>query len=100
MPARCKDHTAEELRILGDDRRQLVTERIRLVNRIHADLVIVVPGYKDKVPQLARPTQVRVARRLLHAKTGVRVELIRRHLDRVAAIDRETRELRPDSGKP
>ncbi len=68
MPARCKDDTAEELRILSDYRRQLVTERIRLVNRVHADLVIVVPGYKDKVPQLARPTQVRAARGLLRVR--------------------------------
>ena len=40
------------LRILNDYRRQLVTERIRLVNRVHADLVIVVPGYNDKVLKL------------------------------------------------
>lgn len=70
VPARCTDDTTEQLRILSDYRRQLVTERIRLVNRIHADLVIVVPGYKDKVPQLARPTQIRAARRLLHGKAG------------------------------
>lgn len=53
-----------------------------------------MPGYKDKVPQLTRPTQVSAARRLLHGKTGVRVELIRRRLDRVTAIDREARELK------
>jgi transposase len=94
VAARCKDDTAEELRILSDYRRQLVTERIRLVNRVHADLVIVVPGYEDKVPQLTRPSQVRAARRLLHGKSGVRVELIRRRLDRVTAIDQEARELK------
>ena len=94
VPARCTDDATEQLRSLSDYRRQLVTERIRLVNRIHADLVIVVPGYKDKVPQLARPTQVRAARRLLHGKTGVRVERLRRRLDRVSAIDKETTELK------
>ncbi len=94
VPARCTDDTTEQLRILSDYRRQLVTERIRLVNRIHADLVIVAPGYKDKVPQLARASQVRAARRLLHGKTGVRVELLRRRLDRVTAIDRETAQLK------
>jgi transposase len=94
VPARCKDDQAEELRILSDYRRQLVTERIRLVNRIHADLVIVAPGYKDKVPALSRPTQVAAARRLLHGKSSVRVELIRRRLDRVTAIDRESIQLK------
>jgi transposase len=94
VPARCKDDSAEELRILSDYRRQLITERIRLVNRIHADLVIVVPGYKDKVPVLTRPTHVRAARRLLHGKSGFRVELIRRRLDRVAVIDRDAAELK------
>lgn len=94
VPARCKDDAAEELRILSDYRRQLVTERIRLVNRIHADLVIVAPGYKDKVPALSRPTQVAAARRLLHGKRSVRVELIRRRLDRVTAIDKESVQLK------
>jgi transposase len=37
VPARCTDGTAEELPTLSDYRRQLVTERIRLVNRVHAD---------------------------------------------------------------
>ncbi len=94
VAARSTDDSTEQLRILSDYRRQLVTERIRLVNPVHADLVIVVPGYKDKVPQLTRPTQIRAARRLLHAKTGVRVELLRHRLDRVTAIDREAAALK------
>jgi hypothetical protein len=36
-------------------RGQLVTERIWLVNVVHTDRVIVVPGYEGKVAQLARP---------------------------------------------
>ena len=93
VPARCKDDTSEELRILSDYRRQLITERIRLVNRVHADLVIVCPGYKNKVVALCRPSQIAAARRLLHGKTGVRVELLRRRLHRVSAIDAEAKEL-------
>ena len=93
VAARCTDDTAEELRILSDYRRQLVTERIRLVNRVHADLVIVVPGYKDKVPTLTRPSLVAAARRLLRGKSGVRVELLRRRMDRVVAIDTEAKVL-------
>lgn len=93
VPARCKDDPAEELRILSDYRRQLITERIRLVNRVHADLVVVVPGYKDKVPALTRPSQINAARRLLHGKTGVRIELLRRRMDRITVIDREAADL-------
>lgn len=93
VPARCRDDLAEELRILSDYRRQLVTERIRLVNRAHADLVIVAPGYKDKVQALTRPSQIAAARRLLHGKTGVRVELLRRRMERISAIDKEAGQL-------
>jgi len=63
------------------------------VNRVHADLVIVVPGYKDKVPTLTRPSLVAAARRLLRGQTGVRVELLRRRMDRVVAIDTEAKAL-------
>ena len=58
VAARCTDDTTEELRILSDYRRQLVTKRIGLVHRVHAYLVVVLPGSKDKVPELTRPTQV------------------------------------------
>ena len=64
------------------------TERIGLVHRVHAYLVVVLPGSKDKVPELTRPTQVRAARGLLHGKSGVRIELIRRRLDRDRPGDR------------
>lgn len=94
VPARCHDDAAEELRILSDYRRQLVMERTRLVNRVHADLVIVAPGYKDKIQSLTRPSHVTAARRLLRGKSGARVELIRRRLDRVAAIDKEATQLK------
>lgn len=80
VPARCTDDTIEELRILSDYCRQLVTERIRRVNRVHADLVIVVPGYTDKVP--SSPARPRSAPSVSVGKSGVRVELLRR-LDRV-----------------
>jgi hypothetical protein len=42
------EDAAEELRIHSEFRRQLITERIRLVNRVQADLVIVVPLLQDQ----------------------------------------------------
>lgn len=93
VPARCVDDAAEEMRILSDYRRQLVSERVRLVNRVHADLVIAVPGYKATVPILTRPTHTARARKLLAALTGARVELLLMRLARVDAIDLEKAQL-------
>jgi transposase len=93
QPARCTDDSAEELRLLSDYRQQLLAERTRLVNRVHADLVVLAPGYTNKIPALTRPQHLTTARRLLHGHTGVRVEITRRRLSRIRAIDDEAKGL-------
>src|SRR5262245_59323991 len=63
-PART-DSPARDLKLLSDYRDQLMSERTRTQNRLHADMVTLRPGYEQKVPSLATPPKLDGAERLL-----------------------------------
>jgi transposase len=85
---------AADLRALLDYREDLVSERSDLVNRVHADLHGLFPGYHHQIPNLIYKGYLDAAQRLLAGDTRVRAELARRRLARVVEIDRETAELK------
>jgi transposase len=80
---------AGELKLLVDYRRQLTSERTRIANRVHADLVMLKPGYETKLRHLINPGDVALAARLLRGQESVHAQLARRRLAALRRIDNE-----------
>lgn len=80
---------ARELKLIVDYRRQLTAERTRIANRIHADLVMLRPGYETKLRQLINPGDVVQATRLLRGQQSVHAQLARRRLAALRRVDAE-----------
>jgi transposase len=107
-PVRLTIGPAGDLRALLDYRNDLLVERTALVNRAHADLTGLVPGYQHQIPNLTSRARVRQVLELLThldhttastAATGggshrMRADLTRRRLERVIAIDAEAATLK------
>jgi len=87
---------ARELKLLVDYRRQLTAERTRIVNRLHADLVVLKPGYETKLRHVIEPSDVTKATRLLRADKTVHGQLARRRLASIRRIDNELATLARD----
>jgi transposase len=77
------------MKLLVDARQQSVGERTRVLNRLHAHLVILLPGYERTVPTLAASRHRREVASLLASQGGVRAELARAELTRVGELDAE-----------
>jgi transposase len=85
---------------LADDLKQLVgardesqAERTRVANRLHADLLVLVPGYGERIPTLVAGRHLAAAGRLLGRSTAVRTQLARKRLARLRALDHEIGDL-------
>jgi transposase len=87
-PARVEALT--ELKLLCDYRDEAVRTRTRLANQAHMELVIMRPGYQEKVPNLRAKGHVTAALMLIRRDRSVRADLVRR---RIAAIRRLEREI-------
>lgn len=88
-PVRLTVGPAADLRALLDYRDDLLAERIALVNRVHAELTGLRPGYQKQLGSLATAGRVRAALELLAGDEAIRAELSRRRLERVLEIDAE-----------
>jgi transposase len=91
-PVRLADRTVE-IRLRVQAREDAVTEAVRVRNRLHADLVVLVPGYGDMIPNLLAARHRRRAATLLRHRTGVQVDLARARIARLHVLDREARHL-------
>lgn len=92
-PVRLTVGSAADLRALLDYREDLVFERTATVNRVHAELGGLWPGYQAQIPTLTSRVRVRAALALLIDDESVRAGLTRRRLERVLAIDAEVADL-------
>lgn len=93
-PVRLATGPAADLRAPLDYRDDLIAERTALVNRVHADLTDLSPGYQAQVTNLTTRTRVRAVLALLEPDRSVRADLCRRRLERVTAIDTEAAQLK------
>jgi len=88
-PVRLPD-SSRELQLLVEARDDLVAEATRIRNRLHADLVVLVPGYSTAAANLVAASHRRTAARLLRRLPGVQAELARDRLARLETVVRET----------
>lgn len=91
-PVRLPD-AARELGLLVEAREDLVAEATRIRNRLHADLVVLVPGYGASAANLVAASHRRTAGRLLRRLPGVHAELARGRLARLGRVSLEARAL-------
>jgi transposase len=94
-PIRRSDATIE-LDLLVGAREDLIGEATRVRNRLHADLVVLVPGYGGRVANLVAERHLRTAATALRRLRGVHAELARERLSdlrrlhaRIAVLTRE-----------
>jgi transposase len=89
-PVRLPD-ASREIQLLVEAREDLVAEATRTRNRLHADLVVLVPGYSAAAANLVAEKHRRSAAKLLRQLRGMHAELAR---DRLARLDRVSLEVR------
>jgi transposase len=87
---------SRHLRELVDYREQLVGERTRCANRLHADLVDLCPGYQVEVKNLVSKRYLARAERLLAENPRLRAGLARRRLKSLRRLDLEIGEARQE----
>jgi transposase len=91
-PVRIAD-ASRELQLLVEARDDLAAEATRVRNRLHADLVVLAPGYGAVAANLVAEKHRRTAGRLLRGRPGVQAELARGRLARLGRLASEIREL-------
>jgi transposase len=92
LPSARRTVLLSDLKLLVDHRDQLVRSRTQVANRVHADLVILRPGYEAVVPNLRARRHVRKARSLLAKDRSVRAELVRHRLADILRLEAEIAE--------
>lgn len=91
-PVRVAD-ASREIQLLVEAREDLVAEATRTRNRLHADLVVLVPGYAASAANLVADKHRRTAAKLLRRLTGVHAVLARERLARLGRLTGEVAEL-------
>lgn len=91
-PVRLEDRSTD-LGLLSDARDELVEAQTQARNRLHAHLVVLLPGYGRSVGQLVSRRQLDAIERSLEGLTGVRAELARALLADVRELGRRAAEL-------
>jgi transposase len=91
-PIRLPDRTSE-LHLLLEAPEDLVAEATRARNRLHAHLLVLVPGYGGTVANLVAARHRATVGRLLRGVGGVQAELARGLLLRLARLEREVKAL-------
>jgi transposase len=98
-PVRLDDRT-RDLQLLAAARDAVVTAQTQARNRLHAHLLVLVPGYTTTAARLVTGPELDRARKLLRGRDGVAVQLARAELAevlrlgrRAAALERQLRAL-------
>lgn len=96
-PVRLEDLT-EALGLLADARDELVTAQTRARNRLHAHLVVLLPGYRLAASRLVAERRLREVEAALAAVSGVRAEVARELVAEVRELGRRAAALRARIG--
>jgi transposase len=87
------DDQSRELKLLVEARDDLAAEATRVRNRLHADLVVIAPGYSAVAVNLVAEKYRRAVGKLLRRMPGVQAELARARLTRLGTLAAELRDL-------
>jgi transposase len=90
-PVRLEDPSTE-LGLLLDAREDLVRAQTQARNRLHAHLVVLLPGYTATAARLVRGPQLMAIEQALRPLVGVRAELARELLTEVRRLGRRAAE--------
>jgi len=90
-PIRLENETTE-LGLLLDARENLVHAQTQARNRLHAHLVVLLPGYSRTAPRLVRAPQLDVIERALVPLVGIRSDLARELLAEIRRLGRRATE--------
>jgi transposase len=91
-PVRLAD-PSHELQLLVEAREDLVTEATRVRNRLHADLVVLLPGYQATAANLVALRSRRSVAARLRPLRGIQAELARDRLSRLGRLTIEAKVL-------
>lgn len=86
-PVRLADRS-RDLQLLAEARETTVQAQTRARNRLHAHLLVLVPGYTATVAHLVTGRELAAARRLLRGRHGIETELARAELAEVVRLGR------------
>lgn len=81
----------EDLKLLSDHRDQLVSARTETMNRIHADLVHLCPGYQEVIPNLKSQRRVARVKTMIRRDRSVRADLVRERVDELNTLTKRIR---------
>ena len=96
MPVAFLDEQAHEIRVLNDYRRQLVNERVRLINRLRWHLVQIAPEIEAQIRPaglLGPRVRAKVTRQLARLPHSPQLRVAKAILKRVSENYREENEL-------
>ena len=93
LPPVRSNGAAEDLRVLVRYRRELITERNRVANRLHSDLEQLHPGYQQRIGRLTTKRNQDRARRLLARNPQTRARVSRQRVTRLRQLTRQITEL-------
>jgi transposase len=96
LPVAFLDEQAHEIRVLNDYRRQLVSERVRLINRLRWHLVQIAPEIEAQIKPAALigpRIRAKVARQLARLPRSPQLRVAKAILKRVCENYREENEL-------
>lgn len=91
-PVRREDRSTE-LGLLADAREDVVRAQTQARNRLHAHLVVLLPGYGRTASQLVSRRQLEAIEQALDGATGIRAELARTLFAEVRELGRRATEL-------
>ena len=96
-PVRRAD-AARELQLLVEAREDLMAEATRTRNRLHADLLVLLPGYQRQTARLVSRRALAIVRRRLAHRPQLQARLARERLARLLRLEADGARLEAEIG--